>query len=307
VEHRHLAFPLQRYRELTDFTDANGLFLQAAPELATAAVTKALAQAGVPAEHVDLILSTTTTGLAVPSLDALIAGRVGFRPDVKRMPLFGLGCVAGAGGVARMHDYLVGHPDQVAVLLAVELCSLTLQRDDRSTANLVASGLFGDGAAAVVAVGADYARRHSIAGPTVLDTRSHLYPDTQQVMGWDLGTHGLRVVLDASVPALTRQYLGPDIRGLLAAHDLTVEEVTGWVSHPGGPKVIEAIQEVLQLPSEALEPTWRSLAEVGNLSSVSVLHVLEDTLIRRRPPAGTPGVMMALGPGFGAEVVLLCW
>ncbi len=305
VDYRHLALPLERYRALEDFTAANDAYLTVATELAAEAVSGALADAAIAPEAVDVIFSTTVTGLAVPSLDARIATIVGLRPDVKRVPMFGLGCVAGAAGIARMHDYLLGRPDQVAVLLAVELCSLTVQRDDRSMANLVASGLFGDGAAAVVAVGANHPKAE--VGPQVTDTRSHLYPDTERTMGWDIGARGLTIVLDAKVPALVEKYLGTDVRGLLADHQMRVADVAHWVSHPGGPKVIEAIESELELPRDALELTWRSLAEVGNLSSVSVLHVLRDTLVKRSPVPGTPGMLLAMGPGFCSELVLLRW
>ncbi len=305
VDSRHLALPLEQYRRLEDFTEANDAYLAAATELAVQAVSGALAEAEIAPGEVDVIFSTTVTGLAVPSLDARIAALVGLRPDVKRVPMFGLGCVAGASGIARMHDYLLGRPDQVAVLLAVELCSLTVQRDDRSVANLVASGLFGDGAAAVVAVGAAHSKADG--GPQVVDTRSHLYPDTERTMGWDIGAPGLTIVLDAQVPVLVEQYLGTDVRDLLADHGMAVGDVSHWVSHPGGPKVIEAIEKELELPRDALELTWRSLAEVGNLSSVSVLHVLRDTLVKRSPVPGTPGMLLAMGPGFCSELVLLRW
>jgi len=311
VDFRHLALPIERYPELTDLQLTNGAYLTAANELGADAIEGALAAAGIEAGEVDLIISTTVTGIAVPSLEARIAARLGLRPDVIRVPMFGLGCVAGAAGVARLHDHLIGHPDQVAVLLSVELCSLTIQRNDRSMANLVASGLFGDGAAAVVAVGAERAARMAESGrplgPEVLASRSHLYPDTERTMGWDVLSTGLKIVLDARVPQLVQRYLGPDIQAFLAEHQLQIDDITGWVSHPGGPKVIEAIADALDLPASALELTWKSLSQVGNLSSASVLHVLADTLQQRRPPPGSPGVMMALGPGFCSEFVLLRW
>ncbi len=303
VESRHLALPLARYVAMRDFGEANDAFVEHAVEMGTQAIEGALADAGLQADEVDVIMSTTVTGVAVPSIEARIAHRIGLRPDVRRVPLFGLGCVAGAAGIARMHDLLLGRPDGVGVLLSVELCSLTVQRGDRSVPNLVASGLFGDGAAAVVAVGAN----RTASGPRVLDSRSHLYPDTERTMGWDVGPTGLKIVLDAEVPGLVRKYLGDDIREFLSDHGLAVQDVAAWVSHPGGPKVIEAIESELMLPGSPLEMTWRSLARVGNLSSASVLHVLADTLAERPPPPGTPGLLLAMGPGFCSELVLLEW
>lgn len=304
VRTRHLTLPLERYGTLSGFGEANDVFIDAALDYGTAAVKGALAEAGLSPTDVDLVISTSVTGLAVPSIDARIAGGLGLRQDVKRVPVFGLGCVAGAAGIARMYDYLRAWPDQVAVLLSVELCSLTLQRDDFSTANLVASALFGDGAAAVVACGDEHPLA---AGPEVVATRSRLYPDTERVMGWDVKDTGFQIVLGADVPDVVRRHLAGDVTTFLADHGLEPADVTAWVCHPGGPKVLDAVQDALGLPDDALELTWRSLAEIGNLSSASVLHVLRDTLRLRPPPAGTPGMLLAMGPGFCAELVLLRW
>jgi alkylresorcinol/alkylpyrone synthase len=308
VSQRHLALPLERYWQLADFGAANDEFIRVATQIGSHAVTKALAAAGLTPRDVDLVVSTTITGLAVPSVEARVAAEIGLRDDVKRVPLVGLGCVAGAAGVARVHDYLLGHPDDVAVLLSVELCSLTVQRDDTSMANLVASGLFGDGAAAVVMVGAEHPRVNSPAsgaGPRVLATRSRMYADTERAMGWDVGASGLRIVLGVEVPSLVRDNLRSDVDGFLADHGLTRDDIAWWVAHPGGPKVLEAMQQALEVDRHALSMTWDSLARIGNLSSASVLHVLADTLRDRPPPAGTHGMLLAMGPGFCLEMVLL--
>ncbi|GAA2300461.1 3-oxoacyl-[acyl-carrier-protein] synthase III C-terminal domain-containing protein [Nonomuraea roseoviolacea subsp. roseoviolacea] len=303
VDFRNLALPIEEYARLDGFGAANDAYIATAVELGAESVSGAIKAAGLEPADVDMIMFTSVTGVAAPSVDARLVERVGLRPDVKRLPVFGLGCVAGAAGIARLHDYLRGWPGHVAVLLSVELCSLTVQRGDSSPANLVASALFGDGSAAVVACGAE----RQAHGPAVVATRGHLYPDSAHVMGWEVRDTGFGVLLDASVPDMVRRYLADDVREFLAGHGLTARDMAVWVCHPGGPKVLDAVAEVLDLPAGALDLTWRSLAANGNLSSSSVLHVLGDTLDERRPQPGEYGLLLAMGPGFCSELVLLRW
>ncbi|MGI8578096.1 MAG: type III polyketide synthase [Nocardioidaceae bacterium] len=304
VTTRHLAVPIEQYASFEHFGAANDAFIDAALELGSEALRGALKDAELDPADIDVIVWTSTTGLAVPSMDSRIAAHVGLRPDVERVPLFGLGCLAGAAGIARLHDLLRGAPGKIGALVSVELCSLTLQRDDPSTANLVASGLFGDGAAAVIMVADEGTPTR---GPIVRGSRSHLYPDSQRAMGWDIGASGLKIVLGVEVPDLVSTYLADDVKGFLADFDLSKDDITAWVAHPGGPKVLQAVQRSLDLTRADLDVTWRSLQRIGNLSSASVLHVLRDTLDTRKPPPGSAGLLFAMGPGFSAELVLLRW
>lgn len=306
VSARHLALPMEAYAALDGLGASSRAFTEVGTEIGEKASRAALAAAGLEARDVDAVFFTTVTGVSTPSLDARLANVLSFRADVRRTPMFGLGCVGGAAGLARMCDYLRAYPDHVALLVSVELCSLTLQRDDLSIANLIATGLFGDGAAAVVGLGAERAAGGTgLRHPRVLDQRSVFYPDTEWVMGWEVRDGGFKVVLSGRLPEFIEQNVGADVDAFLAEHRLERGHVDHWVCHPGGPKIMTALERALDLPEDALDHARRMLREVGNLSSASVLHVLASA--SEEAKSGDRGLLMAMGPGFSTEMLLLAW
>lgn len=307
IDTRHLVLPLDKYAGLGSFGETNDLFLREGAELGAQAVRGALAAVGLAPADVDHLFFTTVTGVSAPSLDALLVGRLGMRPDVRRVPSFGLGCAGGAAGLALVHDHLDGHPDDVAVLLSVELCSLTLQHDDDSTANLVASGLFGDGAAAVVMLGDRRAAALGLDGPAVVGSRSVLYPGTEGDLGWQVGSSGLRIVLSGQMAETVGSHAADDVDGLLGPLGAGVPDVARWMVHPGGPRIVDAVEDALGLAPEDLAVSRGVMARTGNLSSAAVLHVLAATLDGAPPAPGALGAVVAYGPGVAAELVALRW
>lgn len=301
IQGRHLAQPSSFYFEEHDFGTRNRVFQKVGLELAERCVGSLLAQQGLAPADISHIFFTTVTGLAVPSLEARLMNRLAFASHLKRSPLFGLGCLGGAAGLARAFDYLKGAPDENVLLLSVELCSLTLQAGDLSVPNLISSGLFGDGAAAVLLKGENLASQ----GPQILASRSIFFPNSEQVMGWEFESSGFQIVLSPQVPHYASHHLAPAIVQFLEDFGLGLGDVATWIAHPGGPKVIEALGQGLNLPSEAFQATIDSLNEVGNLSSASVLFVLDKAL--RNPPQQGYGLLLAMGPAFCAEVLLLRW
>jgi alkylresorcinol/alkylpyrone synthase len=301
VDGRYFSLPLEQYPALDTFGKTNDVWIQTAAQLGEQAIDCVLKRAGLDRQQLDALFFVTVTGLSAPSADALIVNRMSLPSRIKRTPIFGLGCVAGAAGLARAADYVRAYPDQIAVLLAVELCSLTWQRDDLSIANLIATGLFGDGAAAVLVAGDNVAGK----GPKILDSGCAFYPDTQEVMGWKITEKGFQVVLSPEVPNVVRDHLGRDVDAFLSRHNLTRADIHSWIIHPGGPKVLEAVAESLGLQRGELQASWDALRRVGNLSSASVLVVLDQIMNQRTPPPGSKSILAAVGPGFCSEMLLL--
>lgn len=303
VDGRHLALPMDAYDRLGGWGDANTAWIECAQDLGKQALCRALSRAGLAARGIHALFTVSITGIANPSLDARLVNRMGLSPNIKRVPVFGLGCVAGAAGIARAADYVKAYPNQVAALLSVELCSLTLMMSDLSVANVISSVLFGDGAAAVLVAGDEL----EADGPEVVATRSVFYPDSEYVMGWDICNNGFKIVLSADVPLMVERHLANDVKSFLADYGLTKSQIGAWILHTGGPKVLEATSAALNLPGDALDASWQCLRKTGNLSSASVLAVLEEVMTNRRPDSGTWSLLAAMGPGFCSELVLLRW
>lgn len=307
VEARHTALPLKEIISPKTFTQSNNEYIRVGLEISEKAIASALDQAQLEPKDIDAIFFSSVTGIATPSMDARLAQRMGFREDVVRYPFFGLGCVAGAAGLSRVHDYLTAHPQKTALLLCTELCSLTFQFKDFSIENMVGTSLFADGSAAVVAMGKERAETMAQKGPKVVAKQSRLYPDSKDVMGWEIGEFGFKIVLSAGVPNIVKKYIADDVEHFLNQYDCTKNDITTWVCHPGGPKVIEAFIDTLDLEDDALQLTTNSLRDVGNMSSASVLFVLADTMEQKQPAQGDKGMMMAMGPGFCSELLLMEW
>lgn len=303
VDGRYFSRPLEEYAALDTWGKTNNVWIEVAEELGQRVIDCTLKQAALKREQIGAIFFVSVTGVASPSIDARLVNRMRLSPKIRRNPIFGLGCVAGAAGLARAADYVRAHPNQVAVLLSVELCSLTWQRNDVSLANLISTGLFGDGAAAVLVAGDQVPRR----GPRIVASDCTFFPDTEDVMGWNISENGFRIVLSPEVPKVVRDNLGPGVDAFLAEHGLTRSDIGSWIMHTGGPKVLEATEESLGLPREALEVSWEALRRVGNLSSASVLVVLDEVMKHRRPAPGTYSLLAAMGPGFCCEMLLLEW
>jgi alkylresorcinol/alkylpyrone synthase len=308
VDGRYLAIPAEQYVDIKTWGQANDIWIRVAQELGEQALCVALQNAGLQPSDLGALLFTTVTGVASPSIDALLINRMGLPANIRRTPIFGLGCVAGAAGIARASDYVRAYPKQAAALVSVELCSLTLQREDLSVANLISSGLFADGAAAVIVTGAEFeSSGPEISGPKILATRSIFYPKTEDMMGWSISEKGFRIILSTEVPTLIRQNLGKDVDAFLADNGRQRSDLKSFVLHTGGPKVLDASADALGLHNGQLDASWDCLRKVGNLSSASVLCVLEDVMKNRRPEPDTLGLLAAMGPGFCSELLLLQW
>lgn len=303
VERRHFAFPPTYYLSEKSFDERNADYVVKALDLAEEAARACLEGTGTRPGQIDHLILVTTTGLATPSLDALLVPRLGLRADVRRWPLFGLGCAGGAGALVRADEILRGHPDQRVLVVCVELCGQTFTPRATDPVDAVGGALFGDGAAAVLMAG----EATGVPGPRIAATHSALFEDSKHIMGWRFTSDGMRLVLSPDVTGLVRQKFRPVAEEFLAANKLGLGDITHWILHPGGRRIIEAYQEALGCHDGELSWMRNSLAKVGNISSASVLFVLEDVLKGAAPAPGDRAFLAAPGPGFGVEMMVLAW
>jgi alkylresorcinol/alkylpyrone synthase len=306
IDTRHFCMPLEWYAEPHGFGEMNARYVEHAEALAIEAIGKTLARAGLEPRDIDHLVFVSSTGISTPSLDARLANRLAFRGDFRRTPIWGLGCAGGAAGLSHARDFALADPSVRVLLVALELCSLTFQRGDLDRRNLVAASLFADGAAAALIEGSEVAPR--VRGGLALDlvaSRSTLWPDTLDVMGWDVDDRGLHVVFSRDIPTIVREWVRPTLDGFLAAHGLDLATLAHVVAHPGGPKVLSAYAESLGLDPSAFRHAAAVLRECGNMSSPTCLFVLERVLAAHDIRPGEAAVLSALGPGFSSELVLM--
>ena len=296
IRQRHAVRPIDWYLEPLGWPERASAYLEGASELFVDAATRALAIAELDAAEVDTIVTISSTGVATPSLEARVAGRMGFRADVERVPVFGLGCAGGVSGFSIASRLACSRPGSVVLLVAVEVCTLAFRLDELTKANIVATALFGDGAAACVIKACDD------GWAAVEMSGQHTWPDTLDIMGWRIDQTGFGVIFDRAIPPFAQAHIAPAIAGILARGGLALEDIDRFACHPGGAKVIAALERALSLEQGSLDHERAILADHGNMSSPTVLFVL-DRILRAGLPSRT--LLTAMGPGFTSSCVSL--
>lgn len=306
IHKRHFCVPMEWFEEEHSFSDKNKLYKEWAIRLGTEAARQCIDQSGFTPSDVDTILFVSTTGISTPSVDAYIAQQLRLSTHIRRIPIWGLGCAGGTGGVGRAFELAKANPNALILLVAVELCGLTFIRNDMSKSNLVATSLFGDGAAAVLIAGDAHQHKLSDGSPQVLSSMSTLWENSFDVMGWDVTDEGLKVIFSKDIPSIVHKHMKPNVEEFLMNNSLSIEHISHFITHPGGEKVLQAYAESLQISRDHFNDAAEILTNHGNMSSVTVLFVLNQ-MLQKQTRNGQYGLMTALGPGFSSELVLLQW
>lgn len=306
VEKRHLAVDFDWLSHKHSFTESNDLYIETSLKLAKKVTLELAHKCGIATRDFDAVFFISTTGLSTPSIEGRLSNLIELNPHIKRIPIWGLGCAGGAASLARAFDYVKAHPTHRALIIAVELCSLSFQLEDPRKTDIIAAALFGDGAAACAVYG-DEVPRGQGAEPAILGSLSTIYPDSTDVMSWRVTADGFKVQLSQDIPTIVHKLVKPNIEELLQAHDLSLTNLRHFIFHPGGTKVLKAYADGLELAPEAFAHSREVLREFGNMSSVTVFFVLERYLKQFSLPSEDFGLIAALGPGFSSELVLLRW
>lgn len=300
IESRYISRPLDWLAAPRDFAATNEAYIETAVRLSSDAVSTLIEETGISADSIGLLMFVNSTGIATPSIDARIMQTLQLPPTMKRLPIWGLGCAGGVAGIAHAHEYLLGHPTKAAIVVACELCSLTFLPDDFSKSNIVATALFGDGVAAALLVGDEVQTANK--GIRTLATRSRLFPDSLDVMGWHVKGHGLQVIFAERIPELVLQHSKEDLDQFCKNSNVNRKDICHFALHPGGTKVLAAYEQSLGLVPNALDHSRSVLRQYGNMSSVTALFVLHEMM--NAANKNGLGISAALGPGFSAESVL---
>ncbi|MHA6258288.1 type III polyketide synthase [Sporosarcina sp. CAU 1771] len=311
IETRNICMPLKWFDHAHDFEERNRLYIEHAVDYGTQAILKCLEDANnfptpIAPSRIDAIFFISSSGIATPSIEARIMNRIPFRDDTKRIPIWGLGCAGGAVGISRAADYCRAYPKANVLVLSVELCSLSFQKDDYSKSNLVGASLFSDGVACALISGDQSSIHSAHPKPHIRSTTSKLMPDSEDVMGWDVKNNGLHVIFSKSIPKIITTWLGPFVHEFLSNNGITTANIDHFIAHPGGKKVLEAYESALEVDASKTTISREILRENGNMSSPTILYVLQR-FMESNPKPGDYGLMAALGPGFCGELLLLEW
>lgn len=304
IESRSFSKPKEWFEEVHSFSSRNEVYIEMACQLGMEAIQNCIEQSPFTLDQIGHLFFVSSTGLATPSIDAHLINRLQLNRHMRRTPIWGLGCAGGVAGLSRAYEYVTAFPDQIAIVLAVELCGLTFRRNDLSKSNLVATSLFADGAAAVLIAGNEVSLQGTY--PCIQSSHSTIWYDSLDVMGWDVAKDGLQVVFSRDIPSIVKEYVEPVVSDYLTQHSLTIQDITRMISHPGGKKVLRAYEEALDVPAERFQYAYEVLRDNGNMSSATVLFVLGKEL-EQEHTQGEWGLMSALGPGFSLELLLLRW
>lgn len=311
IENRHFCVPLEWHKQNHSFEERNNLYIEYAVHFSVEAIEKCLSNSAfldtpISTEEIDAIIFVSSSGISTPSIDARVMNKLPFSDRLKRIPIWGLGCAGGASGVSRAFDYCLAHPTEKVLVVSIELSSLTFQPNDFSKSNLVGCSLFADGAACILVCGDEVEIHHQKPIPYIMNTASKWMPDSEDVMGWDIKNDGLHVIFSKSIPTIITKWLGPFIENFFQEQQVPLHKLQHFIAHPGGKKVLQAYEETLGLTEQHTSTSREILKKYGNMSSPTVLYVLEQFMLKEIKN-NEIGLLVALGPGFSGESVLLQW